>query len=246
MCRQRPATAGAQADGTDPTPLSAVFGAPIALGTTQVVLKAMASHPDLTDSDVVVSLPFTIRATPPEFTPDGGTFVGEADIHISSATPGAAIHCTTDGSPPSAVSPVCSNPVRVTTSGTVIRAVAAKNGLSDSVVAQVQRVGKAGGWEAGRQGNRQGGSVHALAEDRSRERAGGREGGEDSRNDWREGGRVEPPHAKPEPRLRAPRPSALDRNLMPQIRNPKPETLNPKPYTQNPKPRGVVANHHQT
>jgi hypothetical protein len=67
----------------------------------------------------------------PTFTPDAGTYVESVTVAIASATAGARIHFTTDGSAPSTSSPLYSSPIRLTAS-TTIRAIAAAPGLLDS------------------------------------------------------------------------------------------------------------------
>ena len=75
-----------------------------------------------------------LRVATPSFTPAGGTYVGSATVTISDATSGATIHYTTDGSTPTASSPVYSGPILVTQT-TTIRAMATASGMTDSDVA---------------------------------------------------------------------------------------------------------------
>ncbi len=70
----------------------------------------------------------------PVFSPGAGTYTGTQAVAISSATSGASIHYTTDGSTPSETAgTVYSIPVNVSAS-TTIKALAYKSGSSDSAV----------------------------------------------------------------------------------------------------------------
>jgi outer membrane protein OmpA-like peptidoglycan-associated protein len=60
-------------------------------------------------------------ASPARFDPAPGQYLGPQDVVLSTATPGAVIHYTLDGSTPTESSPVYSEPI-VVKSGTTIRA----------------------------------------------------------------------------------------------------------------------------
>ena len=64
----------------------------------------------------------------PAFTPDQGYFNGKVNVSITSATPGAEIRYTVDGSVPSASSPLYSAPISLFKT-TVVNAAAFKSGL---------------------------------------------------------------------------------------------------------------------
>jgi hypothetical protein len=70
----------------------------------------------------------------PTFTPNGGLFTNSVTVAISSATEDATIHFTTDGTLPSASSPMYTAPIELT-STTTVRAKAFKTGLADSEIA---------------------------------------------------------------------------------------------------------------
>jgi hypothetical protein len=93
-------------DGSEPTATSAIFEFPICVGKTGTVIKAITMHPLLNMSAVTVSQVFTVKAAKPRLQPDAGVFEEEAKISITTATPGAEIHCTVDGSPATEDSPV--------------------------------------------------------------------------------------------------------------------------------------------
>lgn len=69
----------------------------------------------------------------PVLSPAGGTFGGSVTVSMSSTTAGAAIHYTTDGSDPTASSPLYSGPFTLTSSATV-KAMAIASGLTNSSI----------------------------------------------------------------------------------------------------------------
>ncbi|SFW60213.1 chitobiase/beta-hexosaminidase C-terminal domain-containing protein [Amycolatopsis australiensis] len=75
----------------------------------------------------------TTTVAAPTFSPPGGTYSSAQTVTISSATAGATIRYTVDGSTPTPSSPVYSGPISVTASRTV-NAIATKPGSADSAV----------------------------------------------------------------------------------------------------------------
>jgi len=72
-------------------------------------------------------------AATPTFAPTPGSYTSTTSVTLSDTTSGAVIHCTTDGTTPTASSPVCTT---VSVSGTTtINAIAVASGLSNSAVA---------------------------------------------------------------------------------------------------------------
>jgi len=72
-------------------------------------------------------------AATPVFSPGPGIYTSPVTVMLSDATSGATIHCTTDGSVPTASSPVCAS---VTISSTAkLQAIAVANGFTNSAVA---------------------------------------------------------------------------------------------------------------
>ncbi|MBK9132726.1 MAG: sulfatase-like hydrolase/transferase [Gammaproteobacteria bacterium] len=69
----------------------------------------------------------------PAFVPDGGTFQNSVDVQLSSTTPGAAIHYTTDGSTPNATSTLYTAPFTLTAT-TTVKAIAIRTGYNNSAV----------------------------------------------------------------------------------------------------------------
>lgn len=78
-------------------------------------------------------------ATAPTFSPAAGTYTGVQGVTLSSATPGAVIRYTTDGSTPTALSPAYTTPLSVGTSLTV-KAIAMVTGQTTSAVSSAAYV----------------------------------------------------------------------------------------------------------
>lgn len=76
-------------------------------------------------------------AATPVFTVPAGTYSADQSVAISCATPNSTIHYTTDGSTPTAASPVFANPVPVAGNGTTltIKAMAVNAGMMNSGIA---------------------------------------------------------------------------------------------------------------
>jgi hypothetical protein len=70
----------------------------------------------------------------PVITPNGGSYTGSVSVTLTTATPGATLRYTLDGTDPSAASPVYSTALILTTS-TTVKARGFKAGLTDSAVA---------------------------------------------------------------------------------------------------------------
>jgi photosystem II stability/assembly factor-like uncharacterized protein len=70
----------------------------------------------------------------PTFDPPGGIYTSPISVTLASATPGATIYYTLDGTTPTNASPIYSNPIPVS-AATTIKAFATAAGMSDSFVA---------------------------------------------------------------------------------------------------------------
>jgi ABC-type cobalt transport system substrate-binding protein len=134
------ATAGATIyytmDGSTPTTGSTLYTGPVSV-PVGVTIKAIATAPAHLASAVAaaVYLPIPTVATP-TFSPVNGTelFNPPQNITISSATAGATIYYTTDGSAPTKASLVYTGPIAISVA-TTIQALADKTGMSTSPVA---------------------------------------------------------------------------------------------------------------
>ena len=121
-------------DGTDPDETSQQYDAPLVIRQTNTAVKAIAVHPLLANSKVTTSAEFVITASPPELSPKSCVFTGNAKISISTATASAQLHCTLDGTTPTVDSPVCTSPLSITKTGSILKAIVTKPGLSPSDV----------------------------------------------------------------------------------------------------------------
>lgn len=74
------------------------------------------------------------QAAAPTFSPPAGTYTLPQSVILSSTTPGAAIHFTSDGSTPTAASPVATAAIPVGATVT-LQAIAVASGYADSAVA---------------------------------------------------------------------------------------------------------------
>jgi hypothetical protein len=121
-------------DGSTPTTASTPYTGPFLVGQSRTV-KAIASASGMAPSNVA-SATYTIKVAVPVFSLAGGTYSQVQTVSISSATSGATIYYTTDGSTPTTGSTLYTGPVSITQS-TTLRAMAAKSGLANSDVAGV-------------------------------------------------------------------------------------------------------------
>ncbi|HZP59129.1 MAG TPA: chitobiase/beta-hexosaminidase C-terminal domain-containing protein, partial [Opitutaceae bacterium] len=135
------ATSGASirytTDGSTPSETAGtLYSGPVNVGSTET-LTAIAYKSGSTDS-AVVSASYTInslqQAAAPVFSPGGGTYTTAQNVSITSATSGASIRYTTDGSTPSETAgTLYSGPVHISTNLT-LKAIAYAAGFTDSTV----------------------------------------------------------------------------------------------------------------
>ena len=122
-------------DGSTPTTASSVFTAPVTL-TASATVKAIAVRTGFNDSSETSAV-FDVQPSPQvdavAFGPSPGTFQGSVDVTLSTTTPGATIHYTLDGTPPTTGSPVFTTAINLTET-TTVRAFAVKAGFVDSSV----------------------------------------------------------------------------------------------------------------
>jgi hypothetical protein len=120
-------------DGSTPTASSSVCTT-LTLNTTTTV-KAIAVAAGYNNS-AIASGTYTISmptAATPTFSPAPGSYNPGQVVTLSDTTTGAVIHCTTDGSTPTAGSPTCTTLTLNTT--TTIKAIAVATGYNNSPVA---------------------------------------------------------------------------------------------------------------
>jgi hypothetical protein len=120
-------------DGSTPTTASTQYSTPISV-TQTTTIRAMAAASGMANSNVA-SATYTILVpvAPPTFSPPGGTYTTPQSVTLT-ATSGATIYYTTDGSTPTTASTQYSTPISVTQT-TTIRAMAAASGMANSTVA---------------------------------------------------------------------------------------------------------------
>ena len=91
------------------------------------------------DQGMVIPVTLTVDSSTatalPTFTPPGGSYTATQTVTIADTTRDASIHYTTDGTTPTTASKVYSGPISVTTSGTVLKAIAIAPGYPQSAVA---------------------------------------------------------------------------------------------------------------
>jgi subtilase family serine protease len=125
-------------NGATPTTSSSKYtaGSPITVSSTEM-LEAMATATGYTNSAVATAA-YTITAAPavtPTISPSSGNYPAAQMITLTDMTSGATIYYTTNGTTPSTSSTKYTAPFLVNANGTVVQAIAAATGSSNSAVA---------------------------------------------------------------------------------------------------------------
>ena len=121
-------------NGTAPTTSSTLYSGPITVSSSETI-KALATSTGFSDSSVATAVyTITPQVVLPIFTPGAGTYSSAQSVSISTSTPGATIHYTTNGTTPTTASPVYVGPITVSTSETLL-ALAVATGFSNSAIA---------------------------------------------------------------------------------------------------------------
>ncbi|MBP0982486.1 MAG: chitobiase/beta-hexosaminidase C-terminal domain-containing protein [Oscillospiraceae bacterium] len=131
-------------DGTVPTADSSRYTAPFTI-TNSAVVKAIAVKEGYSNSKISCAA-FTREISAldaPVITPNGGTFSKSCEVSIT-AQEGASIFYTTDGTDPTADSSRYTAPFTITNS-TVVKAIAVKEGYSNSKIATAEFTKRSGG-----------------------------------------------------------------------------------------------------
>jgi hypothetical protein len=103
-------------------------------GIWHVMVQGYSAYSGLTlRAQFTNPVPVTQAATP-TFTPAAGTYSGQVNVQLASATPGAVVRFTLNGSAPTVSSEVYNAPIMVTAT-TQVQAMAFANGLANSAVA---------------------------------------------------------------------------------------------------------------
>jgi len=104
----------------------------LAAGTQTLRVYAMTNGWNLNWLNIALS-GAAQQAAAPTFAPGAGTYASAQNVTIASATAGATIKYTTDGSTPTAASATYTGPINVA-STTTLKAIATKAGMTDSAV----------------------------------------------------------------------------------------------------------------
>ncbi|MET0236008.1 MAG: chitobiase/beta-hexosaminidase C-terminal domain-containing protein [Kibdelosporangium sp.] len=121
-------------DGSAPTASSTVYSGPITISASTTV-RAIGLRSGMTNSAVATAA--YVIGTPvatPTFSPAGGNYSTAQSVTLSTATSGATIRYTLDGSTPTASSTLYSGPITISSS-TTVNAIGIRSGLANSAVA---------------------------------------------------------------------------------------------------------------
>lgn len=121
-------------DATEPTTSSTAYSAPVSIAST-LTLRARGFKTGWSPSDSVTPSYWISGGTvaAPTATPAAGTFTSAPLVTLASATSGASLRYTLDGSDPTATSPLYRYPFVVATT-TTVKARAFKTGMTQSTV----------------------------------------------------------------------------------------------------------------
>jgi hypothetical protein len=131
-------------DGSTPTSTTGTLYSGAVPITASATLKAIAYKAGLTDS-AVASSTYTLQVATPAFSPAGGTYSTAQSITLTTATSGATIRYTTDGSTPTATTGTIYTGAIAVSSTTTIKAIGVKTGYSDSSIATAAYTFSTGG-----------------------------------------------------------------------------------------------------
>jgi hypothetical protein len=118
-------------NGTSPTSSSTKYTGAITVSGTQTI-EAIAEAAGYSNSPVTWAT-YTLVALPPTFSPAAGSYSSAQSVSLATATPGAAIYYTTNGTTPTISSTKYTGPITVSATQT-IETIAVASGYSNSPV----------------------------------------------------------------------------------------------------------------
>lgn len=115
------------------------YTTPITVSETTTIM-AKAEKDGMVTSEATATYTINIpQVATPTFSPTAGTYTSAQSVTIACATDGATIYYTTDGTEPTTSSTVYSAPISVSET-TTIKAIAVKNGMANSAVAEAEYI----------------------------------------------------------------------------------------------------------
>lgn len=128
--------------GSSPTVKSTVYVSPIPVDSSMTV-SAIAIAPGFTNSSVsTAAYAIGAAASAPVFSPPAGAYNAPQTVALKSATQGAAIYYTMNGSAPTTASTRYSGPIKVSANAAIKAIAAAANHLNSPVAAAAYTIGK--------------------------------------------------------------------------------------------------------
>ena len=123
-------------DGSTPSETAGtVYSSPVSITATLTTLQAIAYESGVEDSSIASGV-YTLQCATPAFSPAAGTYHAAQTVTISTATSGATIRYTTNGTTPSStIGTVYSSAVSITATGTTLQAIAYETNYTNSSVA---------------------------------------------------------------------------------------------------------------
>jgi hypothetical protein len=128
-----PSTIYYTVDGSMPTTSSLVYSGPIAINATETIRAITVATGHSTSPVASATYSIISPAATPSFSPAAGTYTSTQTVTIGTATPSATIYYTTNGTTPTASSPVYSGPITISSTET-LAAIAVATGDSASTV----------------------------------------------------------------------------------------------------------------
>jgi hypothetical protein len=136
--------AGAQiyytTDGTAPTVNSTLYTGPISVTASEVITAIASATGYLQSPSSSANYSSSANAADPVFSIPAGTYAGTQILTITSASKGAVIHYTVDGTRPSAASPAYTGPITLLASEQIRALATAPNLGTSSIVNQTYTI----------------------------------------------------------------------------------------------------------